>query len=80
MILFILSIPLFVALPISDNFDTMANWRILLVILFLIWFFKNGTNCQTDEKIIQILQILVALFLACRGFIFNCGNKYRRWH
>jgi len=42
LILFILSIPLFVALPITDTFDTMANWRILLVILFLVWFFKKG--------------------------------------
>jgi O-antigen ligase len=40
--LFILSIPLFVALPITDGFDTMANWRILLAILFLVWFFKKG--------------------------------------
>lgn len=32
---FILSIPLFVALPITENFDTMANWRILLTLLFI---------------------------------------------
>jgi len=42
LILFILSITLFVALPITDGFDTMANWRILLAILFLVWFFKKG--------------------------------------
>jgi len=42
LILFIISIPLFVALQITDNFDTMANWRILLVILFLVWFIKRG--------------------------------------
>ena len=42
LILFIVSIPLFVALQITDNFDTMANWRILLVILFLVWFIKRG--------------------------------------
>ena len=27
---FIASIPLFVALPITENFDYMSNWRILL--------------------------------------------------
>lgn len=42
LILFILSIPLFAAMQISESFDTMANWRILLVILFLVWFFKKG--------------------------------------
>jgi O-antigen ligase len=42
LILFIISIPLFAALQITDNFDTMANWRILLAILFLVWFIKRG--------------------------------------
>ena len=34
---FIASIPLFVALPITETFDSMSNWRLLLVILFLVW-------------------------------------------
>ena len=33
--LFICLIPLFIALPITENFDSMSIWRILLVILFL---------------------------------------------
>lgn len=41
LILFIISIPLFVAMQITESFDTMANWRILLVILFLVWFLKR---------------------------------------
>jgi len=41
LILFIISIPLFAALPISEKFDSMANWRILLAILFLVWFIKK---------------------------------------
>ena len=41
LILFIISIPIFVAMPITESFDTMANWRILLVILFLVWFFRR---------------------------------------
>lgn len=47
----IMSIPLFVALPISDNFDSMANWRILIVILFLCLFFKKGIllNLMKDK-------------------------------
>jgi O-antigen ligase len=42
LLLFILSIPLFTAMPITESFDTMANWRILLIILFLVWFFRKG--------------------------------------
>ena len=41
---FIASIPLFIALPITENFDTMANWRILLAVLFLVLFFKQGIS------------------------------------
>ena len=41
---FIASIPLFVALPITENFDSMANWRILLAIMFLVLFFRSGIS------------------------------------
>ncbi len=40
----IMSIPLFVALPVSESFDTMANWRILIAVLFLCLFFKKGIS------------------------------------
>ena len=43
---FIASIPLFVALPITESFDSMANWRILLAILFLVMFFKSGISIK----------------------------------
>ena len=42
--LIVASIPLFAALPISDNFDSMANWRILIAVLFLCLFFKKGVS------------------------------------
>ncbi len=45
LILFIISIPLFIALPIG-NFDSMANWRILLAILFLCLLFKQGLSLK----------------------------------
>lgn len=35
--LVILSIPFYVSLPITSSFDSMANWRILLTLLFLKW-------------------------------------------
>jgi len=39
--LFICLIPLFIALPITENFDCMSIWRILLVILFLRSLFTS---------------------------------------
>ncbi len=41
---FIASIPLFVALPITESFDTMANWRILLTVLLTVLFFRSGIS------------------------------------
>jgi len=65
LILFIISIPLFVALPISDTFDTMANWRILLAILFLVWFFKKVPFKKITQIVIpkSRLAIFVIIFL-----------------
>ena len=68
-IFFILSIPLFVALPITENFDTMSNWRILLGLLFLrICFikFKNIKNWHEFIKNIndKKLYIYVLAFFA----------------
>ena len=48
--IFIASIPLFVALPITENFDTMANWRILLAVLFVVWLFKLIKHKQQAIK------------------------------
>ncbi len=41
---FIASIPLFVALPIKEGFDTLASWRILSIVLFLVLFFRHGIS------------------------------------
>ncbi|MEK7627208.1 MAG: O-antigen ligase family protein [Patescibacteria group bacterium] len=64
-ILFIVSIPLFVALPITENFDTMSNWRILLLILFLRIFFakfKNIRNWQEFVKNINNKKLYIYVF------------------
>ena len=39
-VLFIRSIPLFLALPFTANFDNFNTWRILSVLIFLKWWFK----------------------------------------
>jgi len=61
---FIASIPLFVALPITENFDTLASWRILLVVLFLVLFFKQGIfwKLKDNFKYYQV-EYLTGIFL-----------------
>lgn len=40
-VLFIRSIPLFLALPFTTDFDNFNTWRILSVLIFLKWWFKT---------------------------------------
>jgi len=48
--LIVASIPLYVALPLSDSFDTMANWRILLIVLSICLFLKQGFSLKNLVK------------------------------
>jgi len=41
LILFIASIPIFIALPITENFDSLSSARIIILILFLKWLFSK---------------------------------------
>jgi len=41
LVLFIASIPIFVALPISESFDSLSAGRIFILILFLKWVFEK---------------------------------------
>ncbi|MDD2753672.1 MAG: O-antigen ligase family protein [Candidatus Portnoybacteria bacterium] len=44
--LVVASIPLFAALPVSESLDTLADWRIILAVLFLYQFFKHGISSR----------------------------------
>lgn len=46
LILTILSIPFYLALPVSVSFDTMANWRIIILILFFKYALKKISNIK----------------------------------
>lgn len=50
--LVVASIPFYAALPISDNFDAMANWRILILILFcrFVWEKRIFAGLVKDGK------------------------------
>jgi len=44
LMLTLMSIPLFVALPITTSFDTMADWRLIIAVLFISLFFRLGVS------------------------------------
>ncbi|MBU4082360.1 O-antigen ligase family protein [Patescibacteria group bacterium] len=60
---FIASIPLFIALPLTENFDYMANWRILLVVLFLVLFFRQGVLINKENLKHGLIEYLAGVFL-----------------
>ncbi|MEK7138049.1 MAG: O-antigen ligase family protein [Patescibacteria group bacterium] len=43
LIFFIRSIPLFIAIPLTSNYDNLNQWRILAIILFCKWLFSRQT-------------------------------------
>ena len=68
LLLFILSVPLFAAMPITESFDTMANWRILLVILFLVWFFRRKWP-----------QVKIQIFSGCCSPKIRIKSNLAKW-
>lgn len=75
--LFLRSIPFFIALPITQNFDNFNIWRIVLLSLFLKWawdlkIWKVFFNFKTSESLkqffnhwsIEIFGVLFFLFAA----------------
>jgi len=85
--LLIMSIPVFAALPLFDDFDSMANWRILIAVLFLCLFFKNRFFINLIKKPVkktsfkEILRnhrmemLVLAFFLIAALSIFAAGYK-----
>lgn len=43
LIFFVRSIPLFIAIPLTTNYDNLNQWRILAIILFCKWLFNRET-------------------------------------
>ena len=65
--LVIASIPLAIAVPIAPSFDTFANWRIFVAILFLSWVFRtklwNTDIRQAIKNIVLYEWALVGILL-----------------
>ena len=49
-LLFVQSIPLFIALPLTKTFDNFNTWRILSIIIFLRWFLHDFRLSTFDLK------------------------------
>jgi O-antigen ligase len=54
---FIASVPIFVALPISENFDSLSAGRIFILVLFLKWIFGKRTFILSKIKTLGFKQI-----------------------
>ena len=57
LILFIASIPIFVALPISENFDSLSAGRLFILILFLKWLWEKRTAICSRFKTLTFKEI-----------------------
>src|SRR3990167_8262682 len=42
LVFFVRSIPLFLAMPLTANFDNFNIWRLLAVIIFVKWLFRKN--------------------------------------
>lgn len=60
-VMFVRSIPLFIALPITQSFDNMNTWRIIALIIFLRWFFTNSPQPSLIDKRGSKLKMLLPL-------------------
>lgn len=49
------SIPIFVALPLSETFDSLNMWRIVVLMIFLKWFFADGRLGRFRDAITNIV-------------------------
>src|SRR3989338_8254163 len=49
-ILFVRSIPLFIALPFTESFDNFNTWRIIALIIFLKWLLTNSLRLPLIDK------------------------------
>ena len=81
LVFFIRSIPLFLAMPISDSFDNFNVWRILVVIIFLKWAYVGIRRGDIklkewlDIKSYRIHSILLfALLILAVLSLFNAVN------
>ncbi len=57
LILFVASIPIFIALSIADGFDSLSSARVIILVLFLKWFFINKKSIWDNLKSLTFKKI-----------------------
>lgn len=58
LILFIASIPIFLALPLTDTFDSLSSARVIILVLFLKWLFLKRKELWLNIKSLTIKKVL----------------------
>lgn len=58
LMLFIASIPIFIALPITTGFDSLSSARVIILILFLKWLFNKREIIWENFKLLSFKKIL----------------------
>ena len=56
LIFFVRAIPLFIAIPLTVNYDNLNQWRILAIILFCKWLFTRETFHYVGSMLILFLR------------------------
>lgn len=62
--LFVRSVPLFIALPITSTFDSLNTWRIIAIIIFAKWFFKNRKLPFNTPLFLLLFLAILSVFVA----------------
>src|SRR3989338_5141202 len=60
-VFFVRSIPFFIAIPLTANFDNFNTWRILAGIIFLKWLYKEWPNYKKYFSIPLLLLLATAI-------------------
>ncbi len=85
-IFFVMSIPLFLALPITETFDNFNTWRILSAIMFMKWIWPPISNfqfsifnklsiSQFSKKLSKPSKLLLFLLLLAVLSLIPAGDK-----
>jgi len=56
LIFFVRSIPLFIAIPLTADYDNLNQWRILALVLFFKWLFARGTFHYLGSMLILFIK------------------------
>ncbi|KKT28697.1 MAG: hypothetical protein UW43_C0005G0010 [Candidatus Yanofskybacteria bacterium GW2011_GWA1_44_21] len=77
-ILFLRSIPFFLALPLTSSFDNFNTWRVMSIAIFLKWWFQKysiRTFLSITPRLSAETKILAGLLIMALLSILPAGDK-----